>query len=616
MYILGYSGFTRDSHLSKCIISPLAKTNQDFESLFNYREGEVPFSRFPLGYFGHDASAAIFSDGQLIASAAEERFTRVKFSLNLSGNTMLPRNAINFCLNKANINIKDVDLVTHYCDFNEFIINKRIEYLRPWFVDGEEHYVEESYNSIFNSMMSHEIVLNQFKQMAGYVPKRFFHVPHHESHAASAFYPSGFREALIFTNDGTGEIESSLIAVGKENSITEIERTFIPTSLGSLYLIITVFLGFRSLGDEYKVMGLASYGNPQKYRIFFDAVVNLLENGKYSTELLASPNLKNMIISNLGKPRKSNEPFSARDADVAAALQESINKAVLHKLKYFKKEIGIKNLCMAGGVALNCTLNGMIARSGLFNKIFIQPAANDEGCSIGAALYAYYKTINDKHKNRSKLETTFWGPRYNDQDILNELNKYREKLQWSKHNDIASETALALCEEKVVGWFQGKMEFGPRALGHRSILADPRNPQMKDRINEKVKRRESFRPFAPAVIEEEAAKYFDMTGLNGSPFMLFAVPVLNQYRNIIPAVTHVDGSARLQTVSKKNNRLFWNLISEFNKLSGIPVVLNTSFNLRNEPIVCSPKDAILCFLSTDLDCLAIGNFFVKKRLIM
>ena len=613
MYILGYSGFTRDSHTAGKIINPMAKTDQDFDSIFEYREGEVPFSRFPLGYFGHDASAALYKDGNLLAAASEERFTRVKFSLNLTGNTLLPKNAINFCLKKADITMNDVDVVSHYCNFNEELIKKRLDLLKPWVKNDEKSLLEESYNSIYNLMMSESTVMKQFEQMTGSVPKQFISVPHHLAHAGSAFYPSGFEEALIFTIDGTGETESSLVSVGSNNKITELERTFIPTSLGALYLIITVFLGFRTLGDEYKVMGLASYGNPDKYRNFFNSLIVIGENGNYSTELLAAPNLKELLIKNLGNPRKRGEPFAEREADIAASLQEKLNETVLHKLTYFRKNTDISNLCMAGGVALNCTMNGVIARSGLFKNIFIQPAANDEGCSVGAALIAN-SMVNSSCSKNEKWADTYYGPEYSDNEIYEELNNYSNKIQWKREKSITLVVADKLNEGSVIGWFQGRMEFGPRALGNRSILADPRDATMKDRINSKVKHRESFRPFAPAVLEELASEYFDMTGLNNSPFMLFTVPVRKDYQNLIPAVTHVDNTSRVQTVSKKNNQLFWDLISEFKKLSGVGVLLNTSFNIKNEPIVCSPKDAILSFLNSEIDFLAIGNYLVKKRI--
>ena len=613
MYVLGYSGFTRDSRLNTGYRSPYAKTGQDFNRIFEFREGEVPFSMFPLGYFGHDASAALLHDGKVIACAAEERFTRVKYSLNLAGNTLLPRKAINYCLETAGISMDDVDAVAHYCDFNSELINKRLEYLKPHISPENAAKVAESYRNIFESMMDRKIVTGQFKQMTGTVPKEFISVRHHLAHAASAFYPSGFKEALILTIDGTGEVESSILATGKNGEINESDTFFIPTSLGSLYLIITVYLGFKSLGDEYKVMGLASYGDPERYRNVFEQVVRLNTRGRYQTDLLSDIEFKEFLLKNLGPARDPKGPFEQRHADIAAALQESVNRAVLNTLRYARTETGMSNLCMAGGVALNCTLNGVIARSGLFKNIFVQPAANDEGCSAGAALYAYSRINEHKFSGEDmSWKHVYMGPGYTNEEILNTLTDFKEKITWSRKENIASVIASKLAEGKVSGWFQGKMEFGPRALGNRSILADPRDAEMKDKINEKVKRREAFRPFAPAVTEEDADDYFDMTGLSNSPYMLFTVPVKEDKRKIIPAVTHVDGTSRIQTVSKLTNPMFWELITEFRKITGVPVVLNTSFNVKNEPIVCTPRDAVLCFLSTNIDCLAMGDFFIEK----
>lgn len=613
MYCLGYSGFTRDSHTTKGIRSSFAKTNQDFNSIFDFREGEVPFSLFPLGYFGHDASAALFLDGKVIACASEERFTRLKFSLNLAGNTLLPQNAISYCLNYAGITMKDVDVVAHYCCFDEQNVAKRLELLQPFMSESDKSRVEESYFKIFYAMLKREVLIEQFDRMTGVIPKKFVQTGHHLAHAASAYYPSGFEESLIFTLDGTGEIESSLVAIGNKNSINEIATSLIPNSLGALYLIITVFLGFKSLGDEYKVMGLASYGNPKTFRKIFGRLVTLSEIGQYYTPLLAKNELKDYLIKHLGKPRGVDAKFEQRHADIAAALQESLNLAVLHTLKYYRDLTQQTNLSMAGGVALNCTMNGVIARSGLFKNIFIQPAASDEGCSAGAALYAYYNSDDLPDNNRLKWDDVYLGTEYSESDILEALDIFRNDVISVKSDEITKSVANLIADGKVVGWFQGRMEFGPRALGNRSILADPRNPDMKDKINEKVKRRESFRPFAPAVLEEDAKEYFDMTGLDNSPYMLFTVPVLKDKQDKIPAVTHVDGTSRIQTVSSKTNLIFWNLINEFKKITGVPVVLNTSFNVKNEPIVCSPKDAIACFLSTNIDCVAIGEYIVKKR---
>jgi len=613
MYTLGYSGFTRDARSGTGIRSPLAKTHQNFGTIFDFRDGEVPFSMFPLGYFGHDASAALLCDGKVIACAAEERFIRVKYSLNLAGNTLLPRNAIAYCLRTAGISLRDVDIVAHYCDFTPDIVARRCDLLRPFCSTGDASRVESSYRQIYQNMLAPEVVREQFRRMTGEQPRQFLPVRHHEAHAASAYYPSGFDEALILTIDGTGELESSLLAAGRGSEITELGSSFLPTSLGALYLIITVYLGFKSLGDEYTVMGLASYGDPGKFRNVFQELVHLDGDGAYSTPWLAATGLKELLLTRLGLAREPHAPIESRHADVAAALQEVLHGAVLHTLRNARAETGIPNLCMAGGVALNCTLNGVIARSGLFRNIFVQPASSDEGCSAGAALYASARAGRLADVRDLRWDHVYWGPEYTDDEILATLDGLKATLRWEKPASIAATVAQNLVRGKVVGWFQGRMEFGPRALGNRSILADPRDAGMKDRINATVKRRESFRPFAPAVIEEDAHDYFDMTGVPSSPFMLFTVPVLADKRSVLPAVTHVDGTARVQTVSRKTNPGFANLLEAFRSLTGVPVLLNTSFNVKNEPIVCTPQDALLCFLSTDIDCAALGGFFVQKR---
>jgi len=612
MFVLGYSGFTRNLSAGKGNRKPFAKTHQNFNNIFEFREGEVPFSLFPLGYFGHDASAALLKDGEIIACASEERFTRIKFSLNLVGNTLLPNNAINYCLKAAGITINDIDVVAHYCNFTKEIIEERVNLLRPFVNKDTLEQVRLSYNQIYEEMMSKEIVMNQFAEMMGAYPKNFIPVRHHLAHSASAYFPSGLNPALIFTIDGTGELESSMLAIGKDGDINELQSFYLPTSLGALYLIITMYLGFKSLGDEYKVMGLASYGNPARYRKVFRQLITLESDGTYSSDLLTHPELKEFLLKNLGPAREPGEVFNSHHADVAASLQEVIHNAVLHALKYAKEKTELNNLCMAGGVALNCTLNGVIAKSGLFNNIFIQPAASDEGCSAGAAYYAYTQ-LNGNNKTTMPWHHAYLGPEFDDSTILDLLNLYSDSIRWKKEENIAAKVALRLASGKVVGWFQGRMEFGPRALGNRSILASPLNADMKDLINSKVKHREAFRPFAPAVLEEEAGNYFDLCGMRNSPYMLFAFNVYPEKRYVIPAVTHVDGSARVQTVSKKINPKFWNLINEFYKITGVPVILNTSFNDKNEPIVCTPKDAILCFLSTGIDYLAIGDYLVKKN---
>ena len=613
MYVLGYSGFTRDSRISLGYRNPFAKTRQGFDNIFNFREGEVPFQMFPLGFFGHDAAAALIKDGKIVACAAEERFNRAKYSLNLSGNTLLPQNAIEYCLQAAKISMDDVDLVAHYCDFNRAVLNKRLSLLKPFISEQKFHLVRDSYQNLYDQMMDRELLLNQFTEMTGQHPKNFSQVNHHLAHAASAFFPSGFNQSIILTLDGTGEVESSLLAIGCDKEIQEIRRSFIPNSLGALYLITTVFLGFKSLGDEYKVMGLAGYGKSEIYRKFFQTLIKLENDGSYSMNKIARSDFKQMLINGLGNPRKPEDPIGKRHRDIAAALQESLQTTVLHTLDYARKKINISKLCMAGGVALNSMLNGAIARSGLFDDIFIQPASSDEGCSLGAAYYAYIQSLSGNCRNLPKLTNVYLGPAYQNPEIHNTLKEFKNDLSWEYIQNLNAITAKEIAAGKVIGWFQGRMEFGPRSLGNRSILADPRPPGMKDRINVKIKHREEFRPFAPAVLEEDADTFFKLNGIKNSPFMLFVVPVRKKQQIKIPAVTHVDGTARIQTVSKKTNKKFWGLLVEFKKLTGIPVILNTSFNVMNEPIVCNPADAIRCFLNTEIDLLVMGNYIVRKR---
>jgi len=613
MYVLGYTGFTRDSRISLGYRNPFAKTRQDFDSILNFHEGEVPFNLFPLGFFGHDASATLIHNGKIIACAAEERFNRSKYSLNLTGNTLLPKNAIQYCLKKAGIAIDSVDIVAHYCNFNQNTINQRIELLKPFISKKEISLLFQSYQNIFNSMINRKTLLSQFTKMTNYSPPEYIQIKHHNAHAASTYFASGFRDAIILTIDGTGELESSLLAIGHGNQIKELRKTYLPTSLGTLYLIITVFLGFKSLGDEYKVMGLAGYGNPKTYRKFFKSLIHLGNNGSYSIPDFARPELKQMIINELGLPRKHGEPIEKRHQDIAAALQETVENTILYTLDFARKEIGISKLCMAGGVALNSMLNGAIARSGLFDEIFIQPASSDEGCSLGAAYYAYYQTNPQNGHPKPQMQDVYLGPSFEDKEINDALRQFENKLSWKQPKNLPTIVAKEIASGKVIAWFQGRMEFGPRALGNRSILADPRTPEMKDKINAKIKHRESFRPFAPAVLEKDACDYFDLGNLQKSPFMLFVVPVKNEKQNAIPAVTHVDGTARIQTVSPKTNNKYWELLVEFKKLTGVPVILNTSFNVMNEPIVCNPIDAIHCFLSTEIDLLAIGKYLVEKR---
>ena len=612
MYVLGYSGFTRNARSADGIRNPFGKTRQDFSALFRFQDGEVPFPYFPLGFFGHDASAALLRDGEIVACAAEERFARAKYALNLAGNTLLPRNAIQYCLEEAGIGIDQVDIVAHYCRFDSEAVQRRLRLVAADLATEDADRVAHSYHGVFGAMMDLPVLLAQFEAMTGARPRRFVQVPHHLAHAASAYHLSGFDSALIYTIDGTGETESALLAEGRDGRIVERERTLLPDSLGTLYLMVTVLLGFRSLGDEYKVMGLAGYGDPARFRPFFDGLVRLLPDGRYTLDGFTRPDLRERMERGLCAPRARGEEIAQVHCDVAAALQAALERAVLHTLAHARERTGHTRLCMAGGVALNSMMNGAIARAGLFDDIFIQPAAGDEGGGLGAALHAWHDGHNG-HGVAASLRHVYFGPAYDDEDILADLIARHAEVRWTRSNHVVEEIADALVAGAVVGWFQGRMEFGPRALGNRSILADPRPADMKDRINEKVKHREGFRPFAPAVPEEDAATWFDMRGLARSPYMLFVVPVREGHRDAMRAVTHVDGSARVQTVCRDSNPKFWNLLRAFEARSGMPVLLNTSFNVMHEPIVCSPADAIRCFLRTDIDLLVLGDFIVRRR---
>jgi carbamoyltransferase len=608
MIALGFSGFTRDSRQARSGRT-LGMTGLGFDRMVRFVDGDVPVRLFPLGFFGHDAAAAIVVDGELVACAAEERFTRVKHGLNMAGNPLLPRHAIAYCLGAAGVPAEDVDVVAHYCDFTAARVDERLSLLAPYLPDGDAECVARAYRDVYETMMSGAVVAGQFEKLTGAAPKAFVPVPHHVAHAASAYLASGFGESVILTIDGAGEVESSLLAVGREGSIQPVRYYALPTSLGTLYLIVTVFLGFRSLDDEYKVMGLSAYGDPGRYRSFFDRVVQLTEDGGYSTEAIADPDFGAALVDALGPPRTRGDAIKQRHADVAAALQRAVEGAVLHVLRHARAELGLSDLCLAGGVALNCAMNGAIARSGLFRRIFVQPAGSDEGCAVGAALHAGAGA----RSGGVPWTHTYFGPGFTDAEVEAALERAGDRVEWSQSADPAARAASEIARGRVHGWFQGRMEFGPRALGNRSILADPRDAGMRDRLNRKVKRREPFRPFAPAVLEDEAGAWFDMGPMTSSPFMLFTFDVRDAVRGLLPAVTHVDGTARVQTVSREVNPLFWRVIDVFKSLTGVPVLLNTSFNVRNEPIVCTPDDALRCFLSTDIDSMTIGRCFVEKR---
>ncbi len=555
---------------------------------------------------GLDSAAALITHEGVKAAAAEERFTGEK------GTGSFPVNAIRYCLQAGKLTPDAIDYIAHgfaYESFKEFY--QQSEFARKQFT---EVYSQEA----------------QIHCLQEYLPEynwadKFVPVPHHLAHAASAFYLSGFEESLILIADGMGEMHSTTIAVGRDRNIEIIKEVTSPHSLGILYGVFSLYLGFAMGFDEYKVMGLAPYGNPRRYFNQLMDFIQLKNDGVYTIPLLfQNKTLEEketyrgtlqVLTDTFGPPREPEVEITQHHQDIAAALQAALQASLLHILRHFKKETRQSNLCMAGGVALNCTTNGVIKRSRLFKDIFVQPAAADDGTSLGAALYAQH--LYEPKLHFKKMILPLWGPSY-DNDAIAQVLRSRlgcEATFFSNFDDLARDVAQRIAKGQVVAWFQGRMEFGPRALGNRSILADPRHPEMRNHINRLVKKREGFRPFAPAVKREAASRYFEIEQGDESLYahMLFVTQVRPAYREQLPAITHVDGSARVQVVSKEDYPEFWTVLNKFEEVSGLPILLNTSFNLRGQPIVCTPTEAIDTFLSSEIEVLALGNYLVTHR---
>jgi len=618
MIVIGYTGSGRneehDTKRKVFLLNHLKENKTYYDSFmgFSRDEEDIPINYFPLKGLGHDCSATLLRNGEIVASAAEERFNRHKHSISLDGRIIMPRQAFSFCLQEAGATIKDIDYVCYYLDMTPSVFEKKLEILKQFLPKTIAERVVASNRYSYEREFSKERVYDQLDRFTCYSwpREKVRFVPHHLAHAASAFYSSGFAESGILTLDGYGEKDSSVFALGSGEKIRLKEETSIPTSLGILYMVLTVYLGFKALNDEYKVMGLASYGNPKKYAREFGSLIRQCGES-YDTCSLVGENFKEHLVELFGKPREEHEEVTRREMDIAASLQHALEQCVLERLWQLKQTYGIENICLSGGVALNCTLNGRIAESRLFKNMFVFPAATDDGCSIGAAQYVYHNELKQKRELR-RFPSIYLGPSYGEKAIKVALDKYKTKVRYEKTGNIEAAVAALLLDQKVVGWFQGRMEFGPRALGNRSILGDARNSGMQELINVKVKLRETFRPFAPAVKHENMHDYFILEGIDESPFMLFTVPVREEMKRVIPSVTHVDGTARIQTVTRSDNERFWRLLDSFGHLTGVPILLNTSFNVKGEPIVCSPEDAIKCFLHTNIDALAIGDFLVEK----
>ena len=587
-----------------------------------------------ISAFYHDSAACILVNGKIVAAAQEERFTRKKHDPNY------PHNAIEFVLKFANLKLSEVDQIVFFeKPFLKFerLLETYVAFAPKGFVSFAKAmplWIKEKLfqkNLLFNKLKKHD---ENYKS-----DENIFFSDHHLSHAASAFFPSPFDEAVILTADGVGEWATTTVAVGKNKHLEIKKEIHFPHSLGLLYSAFTYYTGFKVNSGEYKLMGLAPYGSP----IYEDKVKQLVDikadgtfrlNQKYfnyATGLTMTNEKFNNLFGQ--KPRNpQNEKITQFHMDIAASIQKVTEKIMIKLAKSIRHEYGVKNLCLAGGVALNCVANGKILKEEIFENIWIQPAAGDAGGSLGAALALWHidQGNNRLVNSNDGMQGSYLGTEYNQNEIEIELKKLGANFETLNHDELINKTAEFLSNEKAIGWFQGRMEFGPRALGNRSIIGDPRSDKMQKNLNLKVKYRESFRPFAPSVLKEDLSNWFEMN--IDSPYMLlvaninpskiiemsdeqkklFGIDKLNVKRSDIPAVTHVDYSARIQTVTKNNNKRYYDLISKFKEKTGCPVIVNTSFNVRGEPIVNTPSDAFNCFMGTELDYLVIGNCILDK----
>jgi carbamoyltransferase len=579
--------------------------------------------------FYHDSAACLVQDGNIIAAAQEERFTRKKHD------QAFPDNAIQYCLEEAGITTAELDYVGFY--EKPFLKFDRIL----------ETYLRVAPRGLKSFLKALPLWLKERLWMSDYMRKKLEYegtiifTEHHESHAASAFFPSPFKEAAILTVDGVGEWTTASRGLGKDNQIELLAEIKFPHSLGLLYSAFTYYLGFKVNSGEYKLMGLAPYGQPKYANMIREHLVDIKEDGSFRVNLeyfdyLSGLRMANEKFEDLfgGPPRKPETEMTPHHADIARSIQEVTEEILIKLAQSLHEHTGQSNLCMAGGVALNCVANARLLRETPFKRLFVQPAAGDAGGSVGAALFIWHQYLENPREideTHDRMKGALLGPKHSKDEIRTFLDGHGISYTSYEDEEIAKVVAKLIAEGNVVGLFQGRMEFGPRALGCRSILGDPRDPQMQSLLNLKIKFRESFRPFAPAVMLERAPEYFDIE--SESPYMLLTAPVredvrlvppdsengdtiadrINEKRSSIPAVTHVDYSARLQTVKRNDNPFFYDVLSEFNNLTGCPVLINTSFNVRGEPIVCTPLDALRCFMRTKMDCLVLETFIVDKE---
>jgi carbamoyltransferase len=581
-----------------------------------------------ISAFYHDSAACLVKDGEIISAAQEERFTRKKHDFNF------PSNAINFCLDYSKISVNDLDLVAFY-DKPFLKFERLLESYLSYAPAGISSFIKAMPLWIKEKLWMKELIRKELD----YEGKIIF-PEHHESHAASAFFPSPFNEAAILTMDGVGEWTTTSFGTGRDNKIELTADIKFPHSLGLLYSAFTYYTGFKVNSGEYKVMGLAPYGEPKYKDIILKELIDIKEDGSFrmNMEYFNYPvglRMTNEKFNKLfgGPPRKPETKLTQKEMDIARSIQDITEEIVLKLGNHVYKETGMKNLALAGGVALNCVANGKLLREGAFEKIWIQPASGDAGGALGSALIGWYNYFEKPRyadlKNDSQ-KGSYLGPEFSNDEILEFLNQKEINSKKIDDNEIPGTISGLIAQGKVIGWFQGRMEFGPRALGARSIIGDARSPKMQAQMNLKIKFREGFRPFAPSILAEKLDDYFEMN--EDSPYMLlvayvkkerqkemnpdeqklFGIEKLNIIRSGIPAVTHVDYSARIQTVHKETNKLYYELLKKFDEDYGCPVIINTSFNVRGEPIVCSPEDAYKCFMRTNIDYLIMGNYLLDK----
>ena len=589
-----------------------------------------------ISAFYHDSAACLLKDGEIIAAAQEDRCTRKK------GDDSLPHHAIQYCLKEAKITASQIDNVVFYeKPFVKF--ERLLETYLAFAPKGFSSFAKAMPVWIKDKLFQKSALIKELNSTLDEDVKwqeRLLFSEHHLSHAASAFYPSPFENAAVLTLDGVGEWTTTSFAIGKGRDLKVVKEIHFPHSLGLLYSAFTYYTGFKVNSGEYKVMGLAPYGEPRYADLIREKLITVADDGSFQLDMSYFDYATGLTMTNKkfdalfgGPPRTSGAELTQREMDLAASVQKVTEDIVIKLAKSIAEETGEKNLCLAGGVALNCVANGILLREKIFDNIWVQPAAGDAGGALGAALSAWHLHHNKERlvsSDRDAMKGSYLGPEYSDDDVESELKACGAVYKKIPGDKLIDEVAAALAGTKAVGWMQGRMEFGPRALGARSIIADPRSPIMQKQLNLKVKYRESFRPFAPSVLREDVNEWFEHD--MDSPYMLlvadvqvdkrramtaeenalFGVDKLNVPRSSVPAITHVDYSARIQTVHVDSNPRYHAVISKFKEKTGCPLVVNTSFNVRGEPIVCSPTDAFKCFMGTELDVLAIGNFLLHK----